>query len=58
MRDTYKTAMDVQTFRTLATYYMIDQLYEYIKHGDEDHQAWLKEALTAFFEGKECPPAR
>jgi hypothetical protein len=33
----------------------INELFEFLKHGDEKHQAWLKEALDAFFEGKERP---
>lgn len=33
----------------------IFELYEFIKHGGEDHKAWLKEALFAFFNDKEKP---
>jgi bacterioferritin (cytochrome b1) len=33
-----------------------DDLWEAIKHGDEAHQAWLKDAIRAYFEGKKIPP--
>ena len=30
-------------------------LYNALKHGDEEHQKWLKEAIDAYYEGKEIP---
>lgn len=33
-------------------------LFDAIKHGDEEHQAWLKEALDAFFDERPVPPPR
>lgn len=32
-----------------------DALFEAIKHGDADHQRWLRDALTAWFAGKPVP---
>lgn len=32
-------------------------LYEFLKHGDEGHQAWLLEAIHAFFDNKPRPAA-
>lgn len=32
---------------------LAQRIYEYIKHGDEDHRAWLKQALVEFFEAEE-----
>src|SRR5262245_37177452 len=31
-------------------------LFETIKHGDAEHQAWLQEAIDAHFVGKQVPP--
>ena len=28
--------------------YMFNELYEDIKHGDEDHQKWLKDKINEF----------
>lgn len=33
-------------------------LFLAIAHGDETHQAWLREALHAWFRGEPLPPAR
>jgi len=33
-------------------------LFDAIKHGDEKHQAWLKEAIDAHLSGHPVPPAR
>ncbi len=33
-----------------------DQLYEAIKHGDDEHRAWLRTACTNFFAGESVPP--
>jgi len=30
-------------------------LFEAIKHGDNEHQKWLREALRAYFTGQEIP---
>lgn len=35
-----------------------NSLYEAIKHGDQEHRAWLKEALDNWFAGKPVPPPR
>lgn len=33
-------------------------LFEFIKHGDDDHQAWLREAIEAFAAGLPKPAPR
>lgn len=33
-------------------------LFEFLRHGDENHQAWLREAIDAFFDGRERPAPR
>jgi hypothetical protein len=33
-------------------------LFDAIAHGDEEHRAWLKEAIEAYFNWKEIPPPR
>ena len=33
----------------------IIELFEFIKHGGDDHQEWLLQALFAFFNGEEKP---
>lgn len=35
-----------------------DTLFEAIKHGDDDHRAWLKEAIDAHFAGATVPAPR
>lgn len=35
-----------------------NKLYEAIKHGDEEHRKWLKEAIESFFLGKQIPSPR
>jgi hypothetical protein len=35
-----------------------DRLYKFIEHGDDNHRAWLKEAIEAFFAGKPQPAVR
>lgn len=37
---------------------VIDQLYEALAHGDDEHRAWLREAIDNFFAGKPVPPPR
>jgi hypothetical protein len=37
---------------------MIEGLFAAIAHGDEDHRAWLHEAIVAFAAGKPVPPPR
>lgn len=32
-----------------------DRLFEFIKHGDEEHKRWLKEAINCFFKDKKLP---
>jgi hypothetical protein len=53
--------------KTLAQHYQsalegrierITTLFDAIKHGDEKHQQWLKEAIEAHFEGQPVPEAR
>lgn len=33
----------------------IDSLYDVLAHGDDDHKAWLKQAIDAHFSGKPMP---
>jgi hypothetical protein len=33
-------------------------LFDAIAHGDDEHRAWLKEAITAHFAGEPVPPPR
>jgi hypothetical protein len=33
-------------------------LFDAIKHGDAEHQAWLKDAVVAHFAGQPVPPPR
>lgn len=35
-----------------------ERLFLAIQHGDDDHRAWLKEAITAHFDGRPVPPPR
>ena len=35
-----------------------NRLYEAIKHGDDDHKDWLKEAIEAFIMGWPIPEPR
>lgn len=35
-----------------------ERLFEAIQHGDDEHRAWLKEAITAFFAGEPVPQPR
>jgi hypothetical protein len=32
-----------------------ETLWQYLKHGDDRHQAWLKRALYAFFRNQPIP---
>jgi hypothetical protein len=32
------------------------ELYQALKHGDDTHQAWLREAICAVFDGLPVPP--
>ena len=34
---------------------MQNDLFDFLKHGDEKHQQWLRDAINAFFEGRERP---
>ena len=36
----------------------IVSLWEFLKHGDEDHQMWLYEAIEAWSEGLQRPPVK
>lgn len=36
----------------------VAKLFQALKHGDEEHQRWLREALDAYFDGRPVPPAR
>lgn len=33
-------------------------LWEFLKHGNEDHELWLIDAIEAFFQNQTRPPAR
>lgn len=35
-----------------------EALFDAIKHGDAEHQAWLREAIRNHFDGKPIPPVR
>lgn len=37
---------------------MVERLFSAIAHGDEDHRAWLREAISAFYIGDPVPPPR
>lgn len=41
----------------MTSEHMFD-LWEFLKHGDEDHQMWLLDALEAWRMGWERPPER
>lgn len=34
----------------------IETLFDAIKHGDDDHRRWLKDAIEAHFAGRPVPP--
>lgn len=36
----------------------VGSLFNAIAHGDEDHRAWLKEAIDAHFTGEAVPPCQ
>ena len=36
----------------------IETLFDQIKHGDEDHREWLREAINNHFDGKPVPAPR
>lgn len=36
----------------------IESLFDAIKHGDDEHRAWLKEAIEKHFADLPVPPAR
>lgn len=40
-----------------APLFNVERIFEGIKHGDENHQAWLREALTALSVGQTAPAA-
>jgi hypothetical protein len=33
-----------------------ERLFQYLRHGDANHEAWLKGALNCYFDGKPRPP--
>lgn len=35
--------------------FKIDTLFDAIRHGDQKHREWLKEAIQCHFNGKELP---
>ncbi len=37
---------------------MVARLFDALKHGDDEHRAWLKGAINAFFEGRPIPAPR
>jgi hypothetical protein len=37
---------------------LVERLWLATKHGDEEHQAWLRDAYTAFFAGEPVPEPR
>lgn len=32
-----------------------DELFNFLKHGSEEHQVWLKKSIDAFFKGNPRP---
>lgn len=43
---------------TPTTHDLCERLFAAIAHGDEDHRAWLREAIDAFFSGQSVPAPR
>lgn len=43
----------MKTFEELME--KVDTLFDAIKHGDLNHQIWLKEAIEAHFDGRPVP---
>jgi hypothetical protein len=43
---------------TAASPEIIESLHAAIAHGDEDHRAWLKDAINAHFAGQPIPAPR
>lgn len=35
-----------------------NELFDFLRHGDDEHQGWLKEAIEAFFHHRPRPPVR
>jgi hypothetical protein len=35
-----------------------ESIFDFLKHGDDKHQRWLRLAIRHWFEGKEKPPVR
>lgn len=33
-----------------------ESIFEFLKHGDAEHQHWLRKAIRYWFEGREQPP--
>lgn len=46
------TGISEETFRA-----RVNRLFDAIKHGDDEHQAWLKEAIECHYSGRPVPPA-
>jgi len=46
---------DASQVRAVKMLNKIETLFDAIKHGDEDHQGWLKEAIDAHFNGRPLP---
>lgn len=55
LKDTY---MDEDRKPTPDLYFEEAQesIFDFLKHGDADHQLWLRKAIRNWFEGKEKPP--
>jgi hypothetical protein len=54
-------AEDTVRFLTNAHFALVRRvaaLFDAIKHGDAEHQAWLKNAIVAHFAGEPVPPPR
>lgn len=48
-------SLQLARLRLMSLEARVDTLFDAIKHGDEDHQGWLKEAIDCHFAGKPMP---
>lgn len=55
--DTYEYVL-IPLVKTIGSAFSkkVETLFDAIKHGDDAHQAWLKEAIENYFSGKPVPP--
>lgn len=53
-RDAEQAALE-WGFEPATSSFQTEQLFQAIKHGSPEHQAWLKEAIECHFAGKPIP---